>query len=79
MPNQAHARRVSRQAHPRIISHRAGTKAARAHEFVRINREREASEVMGEMEKRFKVTKGTARNWYQTFKKHPMDFSPRAS
>lgn len=63
---------------PKLISHRAGTKAEAAHRYVRINRKRPGVEVVKEIKTKFHLTPATARNWYQTFKKHPMDLTPRA-
>lgn len=59
------------------ISHRAGTKAARAHLFVRERREQSAQVVIPEMVKKFDLTQSTARNWFQSFKARPMDLTPK--
>jgi hypothetical protein len=59
----------------RVISHRPGTKAAKAHLFVREHRAEEREAVIGEMKRRYRLTEGTARNWYQSFVKSPMDFA----
>jgi hypothetical protein len=69
--------RIARSASaPRIISHRANSKAAKAHLFVREHRLEPAAEVIPEMKKKFKLTESSARNWWQTFKRQPMDIRP---
>lgn len=59
-----------------LISHRPGTKAEKVHRFVRIHREQQAQHVIPRIVKKFAVTPGTARNWFQTFKAHPLDLTP---
>lgn len=79
MNRAATQRRLAKSAAPRIISHRAGTKAEAVHRYVRINRNRPGVEVVAEIKKAYKLTPATARNWYQTFKGSIPDCSPAAA
>jgi predicted solute-binding protein len=63
---------------PRVVAHRASSKAAKVHLYVRENRERPRSEVVAELQKKFKLTESTARNWFQNFKTSLPDLRPRA-
>jgi hypothetical protein len=74
--NTTRTRNTSRIA--KVISHRATSRAAKVHLYVRANRERPRSEVVEEMKRRFKLTDSTARNWFQTYKNALPDITPSA-